>query len=604
MVTRVPIIYELNTAQAQRNAAGLVRQMGELRQETTRLDASGNQLQGRVRGISGSFSALRASLPVVAITAVGAAVVTVQDRMAQLQNRLRPVTADARELGQVFDLLDNVALDTRSTIDQSIESYARLRVSTRDLGLSVEETSELVRTLNNLQLVSVSSTDEARNAIRQFNQALASGRFQGDELRSVLENLPDLARIIAEELGVTIGQLRDLGAAGELTSDVLIRALSGAGDEVEALAQNQVPTLGQAFSVLVDQVADLAGRFNEASGGGNVLATAILNLAQKAEDAEPFIERLGRQVRSFFDDVRALGSSDVARAVLGLAPVNQTNQGRGPDVRVDSPLFQVNRTGQGGRLDSQELADRLQRFRPQGFPVNELIRRQDEAARSAERLGRSAEQAARRATRESESAAEQIAETYSRGFDAAGEAITRFVQRGEFELRDFLGLALDLINNSGIGDALAQAFGFGGQSSGSSLGGNFLSTLIGGFGGGPTNIVPAGGSSFTSGSFGTFLGGFQTGGDIMATGSGGPDSVRFTADVSPGERVRFIPPGQGGEGASTVNITNIFQGVDPRERGQLERLLDARDAALRQQTVDLVRNKASRQPAFLRPRGA
>ena len=75
--------------------------------------------------------------------------------------------------------------------------------------------------------VRVSGASAATSAagITQFGQALSSGRLNGDELRSVLENLPRLAQALADGLGVTVGELRRMGEAGELTGQKVAGAL-------------------------------------------------------------------------------------------------------------------------------------------------------------------------------------------------------------------------------------------------------------------------------------------------------------------------------------------------------------------------------------------
>jgi tape measure domain-containing protein len=49
----------------------------------------------------------------------------------------------------------------------------------------------------------------------QLRQALSSGILQGEELRSIREQAPLVAQAIAQEMGVTIGKLKELGAEGE-----------------------------------------------------------------------------------------------------------------------------------------------------------------------------------------------------------------------------------------------------------------------------------------------------------------------------------------------------------------------------------------------------
>ena len=95
-------------------------------------------------------------------------------------------------------------------------------------------------------LLSGATAQEANAGIIQLTQGIASNRFQGDELRSVLENLVVVGDSLAKSLGTTIGGIRELGEAGELTRETLIPALA----EIDALVSERFErlpvTVGQA----------------------------------------------------------------------------------------------------------------------------------------------------------------------------------------------------------------------------------------------------------------------------------------------------------------------------------------------------------------------
>ena len=102
------------------------------------------------------------------------------------------------------------------------------------------------------------SSIEASNAFRQLAQALGSGRLAGDEFRSVSEQVPTVLAPIAEELGVTIGELKKLAAEGELTSEVVLRALGKVGNEgsgfLQQLLANDPTQVFKNFSNVVIRV--------------------------------------------------------------------------------------------------------------------------------------------------------------------------------------------------------------------------------------------------------------------------------------------------------------------------------------------------------------
>src|SRR5690606_25544623 len=114
----------------------------------------------------------------------------------------------------------------------------------RDLGIANAELIDLTRTVNQAIQISGATAAESSAGIVQFAQALASNRLGGDELRSVLEQMPRLARALADGLGVTIGELRALAKEGKLTTDAIVGAL-----------QSQAPKIAEEFAKVKPTVA-------------------------------------------------------------------------------------------------------------------------------------------------------------------------------------------------------------------------------------------------------------------------------------------------------------------------------------------------------------
>ena len=100
--------------------------------------------------------------------------------------------------------------------------------------------------------------EDNKRALRQLNQALSSGILQGDELRSIREQAPYLTQVLAKGLakiddkfiGTTIGDLKDLGAQGELTADRVVKAFWAMQDEINEDFKNMPKTFGQAMESL------------------------------------------------------------------------------------------------------------------------------------------------------------------------------------------------------------------------------------------------------------------------------------------------------------------------------------------------------------------
>jgi lambda family phage tail tape measure protein len=209
------------------------------------LSGISTQLQG-VTALTGAFgAAVLAAVGSQAIQAVNA----FKDKIAETGSAFQQMQARIDQTLGAGAFEDTIAMANRLgvAIKDAADSTARFGMAAQDIGLTKDQVLLLTETVVKLGRVGNSSAEEMSNGMQQLGQALASGKFQGDELRSVLESMPEVARALAKELGVTIGQLREMGTEGKLTADVVAKALLGAADDAaerfaklpESLEQSQ-----------------------------------------------------------------------------------------------------------------------------------------------------------------------------------------------------------------------------------------------------------------------------------------------------------------------------------------------------------------------------
>ncbi|MEO1208383.1 MAG: tape measure protein [Cyanobacteria bacterium J06638_20] len=222
--------------------------------------------------------ALVATFAGISTVAAVRGVFNLLDSYNQLENRLRVVTTSQGNLNAVFDELFAVSQRSRSSLAGTVELYSRLAISSRELGVNQQELLQFTESVNKAIIVSGASFREANQGLIQLSQGIASGTLRGDELRSVLEQLPIVADVIAQELGVTRGELRKLGEQGLITAGDIITAFQNAEEQIEQQFAKTIPTLSQAFGLLADQVRFTVGRLDEAVGATEVLVRAILFL--------------------------------------------------------------------------------------------------------------------------------------------------------------------------------------------------------------------------------------------------------------------------------------------------------------------------------------
>lgn len=134
--------------------------------------------------------------------------------------------------------------------------------------------------INKQIALSGTSAAGASAAILQLTQGLSSGALRGEELNSVLEQTPMIAKTIADYMGVTTGEMRELASQGAVTAEVVKNAMFAAADETNAKFEqmpytwSQVWTQAQNIMIQAFQPAlDMVGQMSDWIG--NNMDTAI-----------------------------------------------------------------------------------------------------------------------------------------------------------------------------------------------------------------------------------------------------------------------------------------------------------------------------------------
>lgn len=165
------------------------------------------------------------------------------DENSLRNSRLKMVTNDVGGLKQkTFAAAQSSGADYGAQLD----SIAKLKMLTNGL-FNDNEAVKFTSTLDKAFKVSGTSAEEAKSAMFQLNQAMTSGKLQGDEFRSVMENAPILAQKIAESMGVSMAQLKKLGSEGKITSDVIKNAVLGSAGEIESKYKDMPLTFGKVW---------------------------------------------------------------------------------------------------------------------------------------------------------------------------------------------------------------------------------------------------------------------------------------------------------------------------------------------------------------------
>lgn len=214
------------------------------------------------------------------------------EAFTNVRDRIRLVTGEGAGLESAFEGVQEIALRTNSELEGTANLFARIVKAGKELGLSQEAALSLTETINQSIQLSGGSADSAKAAIIQLVQGLQSGVLRGEEFNSVMEQSPRLAQALADGLGKTTGELRELSKQGLLTTDVVISSLQGQAqavqtefDKLSDKPSRAIQNLSTAWTVYVGNVDKATGASKTAADAINVLAENLDTIAGLLIDA-------------------------------------------------------------------------------------------------------------------------------------------------------------------------------------------------------------------------------------------------------------------------------------------------------------------------------
>ncbi|KCX68702.1 tape measure protein, partial [Acinetobacter baumannii] len=259
------LVIVIDSQNAERNARNLGNELVSIERKGEFASKSMDSLSVATRALAGHMAGL---------VTVGAAI-SKMDTYTGLQNRLKLVTNNQSELNKATEDTFRIAQKTYSAWDSVLQVYQRFSDNAKTLNLTMDDTARLTETVSKAVAISGASAEAADAALVQFGQALASGTLRGEELNSVMEQTPALAKAIAQGMGITVGELRSVAAEGKITSQEIVKALRNVESDVDALFAKTDITIGQSLTLLNNEITKFVGEAGKGSGAAQTLAEGI-----------------------------------------------------------------------------------------------------------------------------------------------------------------------------------------------------------------------------------------------------------------------------------------------------------------------------------------
>lgn len=305
--------YEAEMSQtARRVDASLALQERSIVRLESQMDKGFTRVGGSARRaelmVSSSVKAIGSAIAGLLTIQTAQKFLEIADEAKNLNATLNLATQGFGSLGTAQEDVRRIADDTRSGLSETASLYANFVRGAKELGGTQAEAARATETFSKSLKISGADANQAASATLQFGQALAAGALRGDELNSILEASPRLARLLAESMGQPIGQIKQLGEEGKLTSDKLLKALTDqkftAGIDAEF---NQLPvTFDDAMTRVYNAAVITFSAFDRGGEFSTMLANFFVDGADGFADLERSAEDFGISVRGTLE---GLGSA-------------------------------------------------------------------------------------------------------------------------------------------------------------------------------------------------------------------------------------------------------------------------------------------------------
>lgn len=260
-----------------------------------RLADSQNKTAASTQTLSTSFSGLAKSAAAFVGLSFGAhEILDAVNAYTALQNKLQIVSDSQNQVNELTARLGDVAIETRSDLEATVTSFARFDAALQSLGKSQEESLRLTETVNKLFVVGGATASEQAGALIQLSQAFNANVLQGEEYRSLAENMPKAVRTaIAEVLKINESALKKAASDGKITGQVLFEAFKKLDQFADSKFAKTIPTLGQAMNVFRTQAILALGELDKRLGVSSAIAQGIIFLGDHLKELAVIMAAVG-----------------------------------------------------------------------------------------------------------------------------------------------------------------------------------------------------------------------------------------------------------------------------------------------------------------------
>ena len=208
------------------------RAMSRVNNEMDRFSRLGSVV-GRLLGAIGGIALVRGAI-------------ALSDELSLTETRLNNVNDGLQTTAELQDMIYNSAQRSRGSYQDMARMVASLKAQTGDTFSSVREAAGFAELLTKQFKIAGTDATGISSTMYNLTQALSTGVLRGNDLNIVMSNAPQIAQRIADYMGVSVGEIKKMGAEGKITADIVKNAMLSAAEDINAQFEAMPMTFGDA----------------------------------------------------------------------------------------------------------------------------------------------------------------------------------------------------------------------------------------------------------------------------------------------------------------------------------------------------------------------
>jgi len=272
---------EATTAQLRqeiaRGEAAVAQSAGKMDSSLGRIDTAFDRAGASAQSAGGLIKGALAA-------AIGAAsigtIIKTADSYSQMSDRIGMATKSFGEYNTVQERLLATANRTYRPLEEAQELYIRTSDSLRSMGLSADQSMDVMDSFSYLLVTNSASADKASSAIDAYSKSLQTGKIDADSWQAMLAAMPTIVETLSSATGKSAEEIKNLGAQGKLSLDTLTEGLQKSAEANGLLADSMGVAVRDALVALNNAFTVYVGQLNESIDFTGILSSGIVTLAE------------------------------------------------------------------------------------------------------------------------------------------------------------------------------------------------------------------------------------------------------------------------------------------------------------------------------------